>query len=52
LPQEVGAALAEYLQHGRPHHQSRRVFLTLTDPARTIQAAAVSAIVRQHDGGE
>jgi len=48
LPQEVGAALAEYLRHGRPHHQGRRVFLTLTDPARTFQAAAVSAIVRRN----
>ena len=48
LPQEVGAALAEYLQHGRPHHQGRRVFLTLTDPARTIQAAAVGAIVQRN----
>jgi integrase len=48
LPQEVGAALAEYLRHGRPQHQERRVFLTLTDPARTIQAAAVSAIVQRN----
>ena len=48
LPQEVGAALAEYLRNGRPYHQGRRVFLTLTDPARTIQAAAVSAIVQRN----
>src|SRR5271165_1022871 len=48
LPQDVGAALAEYLQHGRPHHRDRRVFLTLTDPARTFQAAAVTAIVRRN----
>jgi site-specific recombinase XerD len=48
LPQEVGAALAEYPQHGRPHHRERRVFLTLTDPAGTVQAAAVSAIVRRN----
>jgi site-specific recombinase XerD len=48
LPQEVGAALAEYLRHGRPRHRNRRVFLTLTDPARTFQAAAVSAIVRRN----
>jgi site-specific recombinase XerD len=48
LPQEVGAALAEYLRNGRPHHQGRRVFLTLTDPARTIQAATVSAIVQRN----
>lgn len=48
LPREVGAALAEYLQHGRPHHRERRVFLTLTDPARTVQASAVGAIVRRN----
>ena len=48
LPQEVGAALAEYLQHGRPQHPERRVFLTLTDPARTVQAAAVSEIVQRN----
>jgi site-specific recombinase XerD len=46
LPQEVGAALAEYLQHGRPLHRERRVFFTLTNPAGTVQASAVSAIVR------
>ena len=34
LPQEVGAALVEYLRHGRPPCQERRVFLTLTDPLR------------------
>lgn len=48
LPQEVGAAVAEYLQHGRPHHRTRRVFLTLTNPAEIVQAAAVSAIVRRN----
>jgi site-specific recombinase XerD len=48
LPQEVGAALVEYLRHARPHHQDRRVFLTLTDPARTFQAAVISAIVRRN----
>jgi len=48
LPQEVGAALAEYLRHGRPPHQDRRVFVTLTDPPRTFQAAAVTALVRRH----
>ena len=48
LPPEVGAALAEYLRHGRPHHRDRRLFLTLTNPARTFQAAAVGAIVRRN----
>ena len=48
LPQEAGAALSEYLRHGRPHHLDRRVFLTLTDPPRIFQASAVSAIVRRN----
>jgi site-specific recombinase XerD len=48
LPREVGAALAEYLQHARPQRPDRRLFFTLTDPARTIQAAAVSEIVRRN----
>jgi site-specific recombinase XerD len=48
LPQEIGAALAEYLRHGRPSHLDRRVFVTLTDPPRTFQAAAVTALVRRH----
>jgi site-specific recombinase XerD len=48
LAQEVGAALAEYLRHGRPSHRDRRVFLTLTDPARSFEAAAVTAIVRRN----
>ncbi len=38
LPQEVGAALVEYLRHGRPSCQERRMFLTLTGPARSFQA--------------
>lgn len=47
LPQEAGAALAEYLQHGRPPCRERRVFLTLADPARPFQAPAVAAVVRR-----
>lgn len=48
LPQEIGAALAEYLQHGRPPHQGRQVFLTFTSPARRFQAATVTATVRRN----
>ena len=48
LPQEVGAALAEYLQHGRRHHRKRRVFFILTNPAQIVRAAAISAIVRRN----
>jgi site-specific recombinase XerD len=48
LPREVGAAVAEYLRHGRPSHPDRRVFLTLTDPPRLFHAAAVTALVQRH----
>ena len=49
LPQEVGAALAEYLQHGRPPHGGRRVFLTLAAPVQAFcQAAAVTKIVQRN----
>lgn len=48
LPQEVGAALAEYLRHGRPSCQERRVFLALTDPVRAFHPAAVTRIVQRN----
>jgi len=47
LPQEVGAALAEYLRHGRPPSQDRRVFLTLAGQARAFHPAAVTRIVQR-----
>ncbi len=48
LPQEVGAALAEYFRHGHPFRPDRRVFVTLTDPPRPLQTATVTALVRRH----
>jgi integrase/recombinase XerD len=48
LPQEVGAALVEYLRHGRPPCSERRVFLALTDPARAFGPAAVTRIVQRN----
>jgi len=48
LPQEVGAALVEYLRHGRPPCQERRVFLALTDPVRAFHPAAVTRIVQRN----
>lgn len=49
LPQEVGAALAEYLRYGRPPHRDRRVFLTLDDPVQAFrQPAAVTKVVRRN----
>jgi len=49
MPQEVGAALAEYLQHGRPCHRDRRVFLTLAAPVQAFcQPAAVTKVVQRN----
>lgn len=52
LPHYVGAAIAAYLQHGRPHSESRRLFLLAVAPysgfkgAPGIQTVARSAIKR------
>ncbi|WIW90518.1 site-specific integrase (plasmid) [Sphingobium sp. V4] len=52
LPHDVGAAIAAYLQHGRPRSDSRRVFLLAVAPysgfkgAPGIQTVARSAIRR------
>ncbi len=34
LPKDVGKAIVAYLQHGRPHTTSRRVFLRIRPPIR------------------
>ena len=47
LPQEVGAALAAYLQDGRPRSASRRVFLRAKAPIRGfLGQSTVGTIVR------
>jgi len=47
LPTEVGKAIAAYLQRGRPHSTSRRVFLRAKAPVRGFrEASAVGSIVR------
>ena len=46
--QEVGAALADYLQHGRPSCSGRRVFLASTDPVRDLHPAAVTRLVQRN----
>ncbi|MBV9621916.1 MAG: tyrosine-type recombinase/integrase, partial [Gammaproteobacteria bacterium] len=48
LPEEAGAALVEYLRHGRPPCPERRVFLALTNPARAFGPAAVTRIVQRN----
>ena len=48
LPHEVGAALAQYLQHDRPACASRRVFIRCLAPYRGLApSSTVSVIVRQ-----
>ncbi len=47
LPTEVGAAIAAYLQRGRAHSASRRVFLRAKAPIRGFQGASgIGSIVR------
>lgn len=47
LPNEVGAAIGDYLQHGRPRSQSRRVFLREWAPhIGFASAASVTMIAR------
>jgi len=47
LPAEVGQAIAAYLQHGRPHSTSRRVFLRAKAPIRGLRGASgIGSIVR------
>lgn len=47
LLQEVGAALAKYVLHGRPATPERRVFLSLVTPVRPFsRSSTVSRIVR------
>jgi site-specific recombinase XerD len=47
LPDDVGAALAEYLAL-RGRHDSRNVFLTLRAPIRPIRADLVGDVVQRH----
>ena len=47
LPGDVGAAIADYLQHGRPRSDSRRLFLLSVAPYGGFKAAAsVSTVAR------
>jgi site-specific recombinase XerD len=48
IPQDVGAALADYLCHGRPACTSRRVFVRMRAPYRGFESsAAISSLVRR-----
>lgn len=45
LPQDVGHAIASYLQRGRPATSSRTLFILARAPRRAITASAVKAVV-------
>lgn len=48
IPQEVGAALADYLCHARPACDSRRVFIRMRAPYRGFASSvAISTLVRR-----
>lgn len=47
LPADVGAALADYLQRGRPTTLGRQLFCTVMAPVRGLTREAVSNIVRR-----
>ena len=48
IPQEVGAALADYLCHARPVRASRRVFIRMRAPYRGFAGSgAISTLVRR-----
>lgn len=48
IPQEVGAALADYLRYARPACASRRVFVRMRAPNRGFaSSAAISTLVRR-----
>lgn len=44
LPADVGKALADYLRHGRPSSNSRRVFLSLQD-GHPVRATGLSSMI-------
>lgn len=47
LPAEVGEAVADYLQQGRPVSARREVFVTAVAPVTSLTREAVSGIVRR-----
>lgn len=47
LTSDVGEALADYLRHGRPRVESRKVFLTVLAPLRGISPVVVGGVVRR-----
>jgi site-specific recombinase XerD len=48
LPADVGKAIATYLQHGRPHSNSRRVFLRVEAPITGFRGSTGIITVVRH----
>lgn len=48
LPQEVGEAILDYAEHGRPRAPSAYVFLTTVAPIRPISPKTVTKLPRTH----
>lgn len=46
LPSDVGAAIAGYLQRGRPPSQDRRLFLRVQAPQGPLNVSGVKSVVR------
>ena len=47
LPVDVGQALADYVQHGRPRSGHRELFLRVLAPHHALTAAAVKMLVHR-----
>lgn len=47
LPADVGAAIAAYLQRGRPHSSHREVFLRSLAPLQALGRGGISTVVRR-----
>ena len=47
LTDEAGAALADYLRHGRPQSTHRAVFLTLRQPTRPLSTQGIRSAFRR-----
>ena len=47
VSEEIGEAIADYLRHGRPPCQSRRVFLRARAPIEEVRSSSISSLVRR-----
>ena len=50
VPADVGAAMANYVRHGRPRTSSRLLFVSVRAPFAGLSAASVGSVVRRACG--